>query len=102
MFVKNVKPAVVVLNGQTVIPPLAVVEVDGENIGVQSLIENGHLVEASEAETPQQTEAGTDTNTGTGEGGNNDNSEVVEPETPETPETPEKPEKPEKPAGKNK
>lgn len=93
MFVKNVKPAVVVLNGQTVIPPLAVVEVDGENSGVQSLIESGHLVEASEAETPQQTEAGTDTNTGTGEGGNNDNSEVVEPETPE---------KPEKPAGKNK
>lgn len=99
MFVKNVKPAVVVLNGQTVIPPLAVVEVDGENSGVQSLIENGHLVEASEAETPQQTEADTDTNTGTGEGGNNDNSEVVEPETTETTEPPEKPEKP---AGKNK
>lgn len=57
MFVKNVKPAVVVLNGQTVIPPLAVVEVDGENSGVQSLIESGHLVEASETETPQQTEA---------------------------------------------
>ena len=99
MFVKNVKPAVVVLNGQTVIPPLAVVEVDGENSGVQSLIESGYLVEASEAETPQQTEAGTDTNTETGEGGNNDNSEVVEPETSETSE---KPEKPEKPAGKNK
>lgn len=56
MFVKNVKPAVVVLNGQTVIPPLAVVEVDGENSGVQSLIESGHLVEASEAETPETTE----------------------------------------------
>lgn len=99
MFVKNVKPAVVVLNGQTVIPPLAVVEVDGENSGVQSLIESGHLVEASEAETPQQTEAGTGEDAKTGEGGENENSEVVETETTETQETPEKPEKP---AGKNK
>lgn len=96
MFVKNVKPAVVVLNGQTVIPPLAVVEVDGENSGVQSLIESGHLVEASVAETPQQTEAGTGEDAKTGEGSENENSEVVETETPETPE------KPEKPAGKNK
>ena len=99
MFVKNVKPAVVVLNGQTVIPPLAVVEVDGENSGVQSLIESGHLVEASEAETPQQTEAGTGEDAKTGEGGENENLEVVETETTETQETPEKPEKP---AGKNK
>ena len=99
MFVKNVKPAVVVLNGQTVIPPLAVVEVDGENSGVQSLIESGHLVEASEAETPQQTEAGTGEDAKTGEDGENENSEVVETETTETQETPEKPEKP---AGKNK
>lgn len=93
MFVKNVKPAVVVLNGQTVIPPLAVVEVDGENSGVQSLIESGHLVEASEAETPQQTEAETEEDAKTGEGSENENSEVVETETTE---------KPEKPAGKNK
>lgn len=93
MFVKNVKPAVVVLNGQTVIPPLAVVEVDGENSGVQSLIESGHLVEASVAETPQQTEAETGEDAKTGEGSKNESSEVVEPETPETPE---------KPAGKNK
>ncbi|OAM31667.1 hypothetical protein A7P96_05120 [Eikenella sp. NML03-A-027] len=57
MFVKNVKPAVVVLNGQTVIAPLEVVEVDGKDNGVKSLIESGHLVEAAEAETPQQTEA---------------------------------------------
>ena len=99
MFVKNVKPAVVVLNGQTVIPPLAVVEVDGENIGVQSLIESGHLVEASETETPQQTEAGVGEDAKTGEGSENENSEVIEPETPETPEPPENPKKP---AGKNK
>lgn len=99
MFVKNVKPAVVVLNGQTVIPPLAVVEVDGENSGVQSLIESGHLVEASVAETPQQTEAETGEDAKTGEGSENENSEEIEPETTETPETPEKPEKP---AGKNK
>jgi hypothetical protein len=57
MFVKNVKPAVVVLNGQTVIAPLEVVEVDGKDNGVKSLIESGHLVEATKAETPQQTEA---------------------------------------------
>ena len=41
MFVKNVKPAVVVLNGQTVIAPLEVVEVDGKDNGVKSLIESG-------------------------------------------------------------
>jgi len=57
MFVKNVKPAVVVLNGQTVIAPLEVVEVDGKDNGVKSLIESGHLVEATKAEIPQQTEA---------------------------------------------
>ena len=57
MFVKNVKPAVVVLNGQTVIAPLEVVEVDGHDTGVKSLIESGHLVEATKAEIPQQTEA---------------------------------------------
>lgn len=57
MFVKNVKPAVVVLNGETVIAPLEVVEVDGKDNGVKSLIESGHLVEATKAETPQQTEA---------------------------------------------
>ena len=57
MFVKNVKPAVVVLNRQTVIAPLEVVEVDGKDNGVKSLIESGHLVEATKAEIPQQTEA---------------------------------------------
>lgn len=54
MFVKNVKPAVAVLNGVTVIAPLAVAEVADSDHGALALIEAGHLVRVGGAEVPQE------------------------------------------------
>ena len=43
MLVKNIKPAVVVLNGMTVLAPMQEVEVSDDDAGVLSLVESGHL-----------------------------------------------------------
>ena len=43
MLVKNIKPAVVVLNGMTVLAPMQEVEVADDDVGVLSLVESGHL-----------------------------------------------------------
>lgn len=43
MLVKNIKPAVVVLNGMTVLAPMQEAEVVDNDAGVLSLVESGHL-----------------------------------------------------------
>lgn len=57
IYVKNVKPSVVVLNGGVVVAPLEVVQVDGNDSGVKQLLENGQFVEASNNEIPTVVEA---------------------------------------------
>lgn len=57
IYVKNVKPSVVVLNGGVVVAPLEVVQVDGNDSGVKQLLENGQFVEASTNEIPTVVEA---------------------------------------------
>ena len=57
IYVKNVKPSVVVLNGSIVVAPLEVVQVDGNDSGVKQLLENGQFVEASSNEIPTVVEA---------------------------------------------
>lgn len=57
IYVKNVKPSVVVLNGGVVIAPLEVVQVDGNDSGVKQLLENGQFVEATSNEIPTVVEA---------------------------------------------
>lgn len=57
IYVKNVKPSVVVLNGGVVIAPLEVVQVDENDSGVKQLLENGQFVEASANEIPTVVEA---------------------------------------------
>lgn len=43
MLIKNIKPAVVVLNGMTVLAPMQEAEVVDNDAGVLSLVESGHL-----------------------------------------------------------
>lgn len=43
MLIKNIKPAVVVLNGMTVLAPMQEAEVADDDAGVLSLVESGHL-----------------------------------------------------------
>ena len=43
MLIKNIKPAVVVLNGMTVLAPMQEAEVADNDAGVLSLVESGHL-----------------------------------------------------------
>ena len=43
MLIKNIKPAVVVLNGMTVLAPMQEAEVVDDDAGVLSLVESGHL-----------------------------------------------------------
>ena len=43
MLVQNIKPAVVVLNGMTVLAPMQEAEVVDNDAGVLSLVESGHL-----------------------------------------------------------
>lgn len=57
IYVKNVKPSVVVLNGSIVVAPLDVVQVDENDSGVKQLLENGQFVEASANEIPTVVEA---------------------------------------------
>mgnify|MGYP000909350193 CR=1 FL=1 len=57
IYVKNVKPSVVVLNGSIVVAPLDVVQVDENDNGVKRLLENGQFVEASANEIPTVVEA---------------------------------------------
>lgn len=56
MLVKNIKPAVVVLNGMTVLAPMQEVEVSDDDAGVLSLVESGHLevLEQPKSEPPKQ------------------------------------------------
>lgn len=56
IYVKNVKPSVVVLNGSIVVAPLDVVQVDENDNGVKRLLENGQLVEATSNEIPTTVE----------------------------------------------
>ena len=43
MLIKNIKPAVVVLNGMTVLAPMQEAEVADNDAGVLSLVESGHV-----------------------------------------------------------
>lgn len=43
MLIKNIKPAVVVLNGMTVLAPMQEAEVSDDDAGVLSLVESGYL-----------------------------------------------------------
>ena len=43
MLIKNIKPAVVVLNGMTVLAPMQEAEVADDDAGVLSLVESGYL-----------------------------------------------------------
>ncbi|MDO4657905.1 hypothetical protein [Kingella sp. (in: b-proteobacteria)] len=43
MLIKNIKPAVVVLNGITVLAPMQEAEVADDDAGVLSLVESEHL-----------------------------------------------------------
>ena len=43
MLIKIIKPAVVVLNGMTVLAPMQEAEVADNDAGVLSLVESGHL-----------------------------------------------------------
>jgi hypothetical protein len=43
MLIKNIKPAVVVLNGMMVLAPMQEAEVADNDAGVLSLVESGHL-----------------------------------------------------------
>lgn len=59
MQVKNIKAAVIMLDGQFMIAPNAVVEVDGEHQGVQELIEKKWLeVVKQKPESKQKADAG--------------------------------------------
>ena len=53
MLVKNIKPAVVVLNGMTVLAPMQEAEVADNDAGVLSLVESGHLAVLDEAPKPE-------------------------------------------------
>ena len=56
MLVKNIKPAVVVLNGMMVLAPMQEVEVADDDAGVLSLVESGYLevLEPPKSEPPKQ------------------------------------------------
>lgn len=56
IYVKNVKPSVVVLNGSIVVAPLDVVQVNENDNGVKRLLESGQLVEATSNEIPTTVE----------------------------------------------
>ena len=55
MLIKNIKPAVVVLNGMTVLAPMQEAEVADNDAGVLSLVESGHLevLEQPKSEPPK-------------------------------------------------
>lgn len=56
MLIKNIKPAVVVLNGMTVLAPMQEAEVADNDAGVLSLVESGYLevLEQPKSEPPKQ------------------------------------------------
>lgn len=55
MLIKNIKPAVVVLNGMMVLAPMQEAEVADNDAGVLSLVESGHLevLEQPKSEPPK-------------------------------------------------